>query len=69
MTNTDVKCLLQDLETNERKCVAILDMIDGGFDITLIRQAVEQLCNSAESLKLGVSSFEEPYNLLQINKK
>lgn len=61
MTSLNITVLLNDLEKNERKALALLDMVDGGFSLEVIRAAIEELCDSSESLKLGCSAYEEPY--------
>lgn len=61
MTNKDITGLLAQLETNEYMISVVLDMVSNGFSSSLIQQALEELHSSAESLKLGLSAFEEPY--------
>lgn len=68
MTNTDVTRLLRELEKNESRSMAILNLIDGDCEISLIRSAVEELCDIAESMKLGLSIHEEPFCNEKINQ-
>jgi len=68
MTNLNVTWLLNELEKNEAKSLAIMTMLDGDFSREIIRDAVEELCNSSESLKLGCSRHEVPYCYLAANQ-
>ena len=59
MTDSDITWLFAELEKNESKAHTLLSMIDGGYSHELLRNAVEELCNGAESLKLGCSGLEK----------
>ena len=68
MTKIDITWLLGELEKNEMRSMAILSMIDGDCKDKLIRDAVEELCDFSESLKLACSIYEKPFCDLKINQ-
>jgi hypothetical protein len=59
MTILNVTSLLDDLEINENRALAIKTILDGEFSLDLLKKSVEELCDHAESIKLGYSAFED----------
>lgn len=68
MIKIDITVLLEDLKKNKDRASALLSMIDSGFDIELIRAAIEELHSESESLKLGYSIYEKPFCNEKINQ-